>query len=92
MQAETQHKDKEPEVAEEVMLEVPSEWNAVPDLTMEHEEGMMIKEKDTKQKRDEVGWRKQWKEDDIHPEKRDHSPTVSWRTPNPAGLYSENWD
>ena len=36
------------------MLEVPPEWNAVPDLTMEDEDGMVIMEADTKQKRDEV--------------------------------------
>ena len=61
------------------MLEVPPEWNAVPDLIMEDEEGMMITETDTKQKRDEVaqGRRKRRKDDDICLEKREHSPTVS---------------
>ena len=38
---------------EEVMLEVPPEWNAVPDLIMEDDEDLMITETDTKQKRDE---------------------------------------
>ena len=37
---------------EEVMFEFPPEWNAVPDLIMEDEEGMMITETDTKRKRD----------------------------------------
>ena len=32
IQAEIQHEDKEVEVAEEVMLEIPPEWNRVPDL------------------------------------------------------------
>ena len=32
IQAEIQHADKEAEMAEEVMLEIPPEWNAVPDL------------------------------------------------------------
>ena len=36
------------------MLEVPPEWNAVPDLIIKDEEGMMITETDTKRKRDEV--------------------------------------
>ena len=36
------------------MLEVPPEWNTVPDLIMEDEEGMMIMETDTTWKRDEV--------------------------------------
>ena len=39
---------------EEVMFEFPPEWNAVPDLIMEDEEGMMITETDTKRKRNEV--------------------------------------
>ena len=39
------------------MLQVPPAWNEVPDLMMEDEDGMMIKEADTKRKRDEVAWR-----------------------------------
>ena len=76
------------------MLEVPPEWNAVPDLIMEDEEGMMIMELDTKKKRAEVagGQRKQQKEDDIRLEKHEHSRTVSRGTRNPAGFYSEDWD
>ena len=71
------------------MLEVPPEWNAVPDLIIKDEEGMMITETDTKQKRDEVaqGQRKRQKEDDIRPEKCEHSPTVSQRTRNPWQDY-----
>ena len=42
------------EVAEEVMLEVPPKWNAVPDLITEDEEGLMIMETDTNWERDEV--------------------------------------
>ena len=38
-----------------------------------------------KQKIDEVERRKRRKEDDLGPEKRVHSPTVSWRTHNPEG-------
>ena len=34
IQADIQHKNKEAKVAEEVMLEVPPEWNVVPDLIM----------------------------------------------------------
>ena len=36
------------------MLEIPREWNAVPDLIMEDEEELMITETDNKPKRDEV--------------------------------------
>ena len=68
------------------MLEVPPEGNAVPDLIMEDEEGMMIMEIYTKEKRDEVaqGRRKHPKEDDIRPEKH--------ISRNPTGFYSEDWD
>ena len=48
----------------------------------------------TKQRRDEIsrGRRKQRKEDDIRPEKRGHSPSVSQRVHNPEGFYSEDWN
>ena len=42
------------EIAEEVILEISSEWNRVPDLIMEHKEELMITEMDNKWKRDEV--------------------------------------
>ena len=76
------------------MFEIPPEWNAVPDLIMKDKEGMMITETDTKWKRDKVaqGRRKQLKEDNICPEKCEHSPRISRRTQNQAGFYSENWD
>ena len=47
-----------------------------------------------KQKIDEVAWgrRKRQKEDYIRPEKHAHLPTVSWRTQNPEGFYSEDWN
>ena len=79
---------------EEVILEVPLEWNAVPDLIMEDDKGLMITETDTKQKRVEVaqGCRKRLKEDDILPKKPEHSLTVSQRTRNPVGFYSKDWD
>ena len=59
IQAEIQHEDKEEEVT--------NEWNAVPDLIMEDDDGLMIPETDKKRKRDEVarGRRKERKEDDI---------------------------
>ena len=55
------------------MFEIQPEWTAVPD--------MMITEPAIKRRGDEVarGWRKRQKEDDIHPEKHENSPTVSWR-------------
>ena len=36
--------------------------------------------------------RKRQKEDDIRPEKLAHSPTVSQRTGNSEGFYSEDWN
>ena len=61
---------------------------------MEDEDGMMIKEADTKRKRDEVAWgrRKRRKEDDVRPEKGEHSPTIFQRTQNLDGFNSEDWD
>ena len=84
--------DPEVKAEREVVLEVPPEWNAVPDLIMEDDEDLMITKTDTKQKRDEVaqGRRKRRKEDDIS--KCEDSPTVCRRTRNPAGFYSEDWD
>ena len=51
---------------------------------MEDKDGMMIMEATAKRKRDELaqGQRKRLKEGDIHPEKREHSPRLSWRTQN----------
>ena len=74
------------------MLEVPSKWNEVPDLMMEDKDGGPATEAAVQQKIDEVaqGWRKQRKVDDICLEKCEHSPTVSWRTRNPEGFYSED--
>ena len=70
------------------MLEVPPEWNEVPDLMMEDKDVWPATETAVKRKIDEVaqGLRKRLKEDDICPEKLAHSPTVSWRTWNPAGI------
>ena len=67
------------------MLEVPPEWNEVPDLMMEEEDFLPEAAGSTKRKRDEVtrGQRKRRAEDDIRPEKQEHSPTVSWRIQNP---------
>ena len=55
---------------------------------MEDKEGMMITETDIKWKRNKVseGRRKWLKEGNIRPEKREHSPTVSWRTKKPSRI------
>ena len=76
------------------MLDAPPAWNEVPDLMMETEDGRMIPEAAMKRKRDEVAqWqRKRQREEDIRPEKHEHSPTVSRRTRNPTGFYSKDWD
>ena len=57
----------------------------------EAKDSRMTTEAATKRKRDKVaqGRRKQHREDDTRLEKRVHSPTVSQRTQNPAGLYWE---
>ena len=41
-------------MVEEAMLEIPPEWNTVPNMIMEEEEELMITETDNKQKRDDV--------------------------------------
>ena len=78
----------------EEMSEVPPELNEVPDLMMEEEYVQPATEAAVKRKIDEVarGWRKQWKEEDIWHEKREHPPTVSQRTRNQEGFYSEDWN
>ena len=82
------HEDKEAEARAEEMLEVSAEWNDVPDMIMEDKDVLPEAEGFTKQKRVEVarGRRKRRKEDDIRPEKRGHSPTVSRRIQSPEGL------
>ena len=74
------------------MLEVPPEWNKVPDLMMEDEDVRPATEGAAKRKIDEVAWRlrKHQKEDNIRPEKHTHLPTVSLRTQNLEGFYSED--
>ena len=75
------------------MLEIPPEWNKVPDLIMEDKKELMSTETNNMQKRDEVarGCRKRRKKDDICLEKHEHSPMVSRRTWNPEGFYSKDW-
>ena len=76
------------------MLEVPSDWNEVPDLMMEDEDVWPATEAEIKQKINGVaqGRRKQQKKEDIGMQKCEHSPTVSRRTQNPEGFYSEDWN
>ena len=76
------------------MLEVPPEWNEVPDLMMEEEDVLPKVTGSSKRRHGEVsrGQIKWQKEDDIQPQKRGHSPTVSWRIQNPEGFYSEDWN
>ena len=61
---------------------------------MEDKDIQPVTEAAVKQKIHEVTWgrRKQRKEDDINPEKHEHSPTVSWRTRNSEGFCSEDWN
>ena len=94
MQAEIHHADKKAETAADKMLEVPLEWYEVPDLMMEDEDARPVTEAAVKQMINEVaqGQRKWQKEDDIHLEKCAHLPTVSRKTQNPEGFYSEDWN
>ena len=82
------------EARREEILEVPPEWNKVPDLMMEEEDVLPEATGSTKQRTDEIsrGRRKRRKEDNIWLEKQGHSPTVSRRIQNPEGFYSEDWD
>ena len=73
---ETRHENKEREAWAKEMLEIPLEWNAVPDLIMEDEDILPENMRQDKQGRDEIsrGRRKRRKEDNIQAEKREHSP------------------
>ena len=94
IQGKIHHENKEIEARAEEMLEIPPEWNEVPDLIME--EGGILPEdtRPDKRKRDEIaqGRRKGRREDDIQTEKQKHSSTVSRRIQNPEGFYSKDWD
>ena len=94
IQAEIYQGNKEEEARAEEMLEVPAEWNGVPDLMMEEEDVLPEAIGSTKWRGDEVSrWqRKRRKKDDIRPEKRAHSPTVSHRIQNPERFYSKDWN
>ena len=94
IQGEIHHADKEREARAEKMLEIPSEWNEVPDLIMEDGDILPEYMRLDKGRRDisSQGWRKRRKEDDIRAKKREHSPNVSRRIQNPEGFYSEDWD
>ena len=48
IKAEIQLQDEDTEVAEELMLEIPPEWNVVPDLLMEDKKELMITETDNR--------------------------------------------
>ena len=65
----------------EEMLEIPLEWNEVPDLIMEDGDILPEEMRPDKQRRDEIsrGQRKLRKEDNIRAEKLEHSPIVSRR-------------
>ena len=71
IQAEIHQGNKEVEARAEEMLEVPPEWNEVPDLMMEEENVLPKATGSTKRRRDEIsrGQRKQRKEDNIQLEK-----------------------
>ena len=79
IQAEIHQGNKEVEARGEEMLEVPPEWNEVPNLMMEEEDVLPVALGSNTRKRDEIsqGRRKPRKEDNIQPEKLGHSPTVS---------------
>ena len=88
IQAEIHQGNKEEEARAEEMLEVPPEWNEVPDLMMEEEDVLPEATGSTKRRRDEIsrGRRKRRKEDDIRQDEGRHSPTLCRRIQNPEGL------
>ena len=94
IQAEIYHKNKEREAQAEEMLDIPPEWNEVKDLILEDGDIFSENMRPEKRMRDEIsqGQRKRRKEDNIHAEKQEHSPTLSCRMGNPEGFYSEDWD
>ena len=94
IQAEIHHEDKEREARAEEMLEIPLEWNEVPDLIMGNGDILPEDMRPDKRRRVEIsqGWRKRRKEDNIRAEKQEYSPTVSWRIQNPEGFYYKDWD
>ena len=65
IQAEIHHEEKEAEAGADEMLEVPLEWNEVPDLMMEDKDVQPATETAVNWKIDKVarGWRKGRKED-----------------------------
>ena len=87
IQAEIHHEDKEAEARVEETLEVPPDWNEVPDMMMDDKDVLPEAEGSTKQKIDEDGQgRRKWrKEDDIRTEKRAHS--VSENTKSRGVLF-----
>ena len=88
IQAVIHQGNKEVEARAEEMLEVPPEWNKVPNLMMEEEDVLPEATGSTKQRRDEIsqGRRKRRKEDDIRLEKQGNVPAVSQKTQNPEGF------
>ena len=76
------------------MLDTPLGWNEVKDLILDDGDILSENTRPEKRRRDEIawGWRKQKKEDDIHAEKQEHSPTTSRRTENPEGFFYEDWN
>ena len=65
IQAEMHHENKEIEARAEEMLEIPLEWNKVPDLMMEEEDTLPEDMRPDKQKRDEISrGRRKWRKDD----------------------------
>ena len=67
IQAEIYHENKERAAQAEEMLEIPPEWNEVPDLILEDGDILPENMRPEKRRRDEIsrGWRKRRKEDDI---------------------------
>ena len=67
IQPEMYHENKGIEARAEDMLEIPSQWNEVPDLMMEERDILPKDTRPDKQKKDEISqwWRKQRREDYI---------------------------
>ena len=89
IQAEIYHEYKEIAAQAEEMLEIPPEWNEVPDMILEDGDILPENMRPEKSRRDEIsrGWRKRRKEDIIRAGKLEHSPTAFWRMQNPERFY-----
>ena len=93
-QSEMCNDDKEAISRAEEMLELPPVWNKVQDIILDDVDMLPVDLRLEKRKRVEIsrGRRKQRNEEDIRPDKREHSLTESRRIHHPQGFFGEDWN